>query len=87
MVHSTRVADVPQVTEVIAVEDQQTGEGATAFTVTELFTRPSPEAPLTWTGNLPVRCGRALASAGIDVRELLDPAAASGSALGQVGWR
>ncbi len=87
VVHSTRVADVPQVTEVIAVEDQQTGEGATAFTVTELFTRPSPEAPLTWTGNLPVRCGRALASAGIDVRELLDPAAASGSALGQVGWR
>ena len=87
VVHSTRVAGVPQVTEVIAVEDQQTGEGATAFTVTELFNCPTPEAPLAWTGHLPVRLGRALASAGIDVRELLDPAAASRSAVERVGSR
>jgi pilus assembly protein CpaF len=87
VVHSTRVAGVPQVTEVIAVEDQQTGEGATAFTVTELFTRATPEAPLAWTGNLPVRCTRALASAGIDARELLDPGARAGSPVGQVGPR
>ncbi len=87
VVHSTRVAGVPRVTEIIAVEDQQTGEGATAFTVTELFTRSSPEAPLVWTGHLPARCTRALASAGIDVRELLDPGRAAGAAAGGVGAR
>jgi len=30
--------------------------GGTAFTVTELFTRARWDAPLTWTGQVPVRC-------------------------------
>lgn len=72
VVHSERVDGVPRVTEVVAVEDQQTGDGATAFTVTDLFTRPSPGAPLRWTGNLPVRCAPALAAAGSDLRALLE---------------
>jgi hypothetical protein len=71
-VHSSRVDGVPQVNEVVAVEDQQTGEGASAFTVTELFRRERPGAPLAWTGAMPVRCGPALAAAGYDLRELLD---------------
>jgi pilus assembly protein CpaF len=72
VVHSSRVDGVPQVNEVIAVEDQQTGEGASTFTVTELFRRERPDAPLTWTGAVPVRCARPLAAAGYDVRDLLD---------------
>jgi pilus assembly protein CpaF len=82
VVHSERVDGVPVVTEVLAVEDQQTGEGATAFTVTELFARPAPDEPLAWTGNLPVRCARALSSAGFDVRELLDTAVIGGLGAG-----
>jgi pilus assembly protein CpaF len=72
VVHSSRVDGVPQVNEVIAVEEQTTSEGGTAFTVSELFTRETPAAPLTWTGTIPVRCARALTAAGYDVRELLD---------------
>ena len=76
VVHSDRVDGVPRVTEVIAVEEQRTGEGATAFTVSELFGLDRPDGPLTWTGTVPVRCVRALAAAGYDVRELLDTATA-----------
>ena len=72
VVHTGRVDGVPQVTEVLAVEDLQTGEGASAFTVSELFTRAGPGEPLTWTGTIPARCSRALAAAGYDVRELLE---------------
>jgi pilus assembly protein CpaF len=72
VVHSSRVDGIPQVTEVVAVEDQQTGEGAAAFTVTELFRRERPDAPLAWTGAMPVRCGPAFAAAGYDLRDLLD---------------
>ena len=74
VVHCSRVDGRPQVNEIIAVEDQQTGQGATAFTVTELFRRASPTAPLTWTGNLPSRASRVLAAAGVDSRELLEAA-------------
>jgi pilus assembly protein CpaF len=72
VVHSSRVDGVPQVDEVIAVEDQQTGDGAATFTVTELFRRERPGAPLAWTGAVPVRCARPLAAAGYDVRDVLD---------------
>ena len=83
VVHSERIGGVPQVTEVVAVEEQQTGSGATAFTVTELFARVTPEAPLAWTGNLPVRCVPALVASGADVRELLDPAGPALSGVDQ----
>ncbi len=72
VVHAGRVDGVPQVTEVLAVEDQQTGAGASAFTVSELFARAGPGEPLTWTGTVPTRCSRALVAAGYDVRELLE---------------
>ncbi|MFP4312187.1 MAG: hypothetical protein ACLFS9_09455, partial [Nitriliruptoraceae bacterium] len=71
VVHTTRYHGTPQVTEVVAVEDQQTGEGAAAFTVTDLFHRRTPDAPLTWTGNLPVRASRAFQAVGLDVRQAL----------------
>ena len=72
VVHCARVRGKPQVTEIIAVEDLQTGPEGTAFTVTELFSRSRWDAPLTWTGELPVRCQRSLEEAGYDVRELLN---------------
>jgi pilus assembly protein CpaF len=71
VVHSARTADGVQVVEVAAVEDQQAGPEATAFTVTELFGRERPGAPLQWTGNLPVRAARALEMAGFDLTSLL----------------
>jgi pilus assembly protein CpaF len=72
VVHCSRVDNVPQVDEIIAVEEQQTTEGGTAFTVTELFSRQTPDGPLAWTGAIPVRCARALTAAGYELRELLD---------------
>ena len=79
-----RVGERVLVDEVIAVEDLQTGRDATSFTTSELFRRQHPEAPLTWTGTVPVRASRSLEMAGYDVRQLLDDGgrtAASGTAL------
>jgi pilus assembly protein CpaF len=75
VVHCSRSGPDVRVSEILAVEELQTGREAVAFTVTELFTRPRPDQALTWTGNLPVRAGRMLEAAGYDVRALLDPEA------------
>ena len=72
VVHCSRVGGSPRVSEVIAVEEPQTGPDAVQFTATELFGRPRPDEGLTWSGNLPIRAARALGEAGYDVRELLD---------------
>lgn len=75
VVHCARHGERVQVTEIAAVEDFQGGRDATAFTVSELFRRERPDAPLRWTGDLPTRARRALEAAGHDVRRLLDPEA------------
>jgi pilus assembly protein CpaF len=75
VVHCARVDRRLQVMEVAAVEDMQGGPDAAAFTLTELFSRPRPDAPLAWTGNLPSRLARPLEHAGCSVRALLDEAA------------
>ena len=72
VVHCARTPDGPRVTEIVAVEDLAAGPEATQFTVTELLRRSGPDAPLTWTGQVPVRLERALTAAGYDVRTLLD---------------
>jgi pilus assembly protein CpaF len=72
VVHCARVGGAPRVTEIVAVEDLQTGPEGTNFTVTELFSRTRWDAPLTWTGNLPVRCQRAFEESGIDLRSVLN---------------
>ncbi len=72
VVHCARRDGRVQVTEVIAVEELLSGPEGTAFTVTELFRRSRWEAPLRWTGTVPVRAARALTDAGYDVRALLD---------------
>ena len=71
VVHCGRGNDGPRVTEVIAVEDLAGGPDAAQFTVTQLFARPSPGEELRWTGNLPIRIGRALLDSGSDVHALL----------------
>ena len=75
VVHCARVRGIPRVTEIVAVEELQTGPEATSFTTTELFARERHDAPLTWTGNLPVRCGRAFDEAGFHLPTLLDAGA------------
>jgi pilus assembly protein CpaF len=72
VVHCARVRGVPRVTEIVTVEELQTGPEGTAFTVTEVFGRARWDAPLTWTGNLPVRCARAFEESAQDLRALLD---------------
>ncbi len=85
VVHCARVRGVPEVTEVLAVEDLRTGPESTAFTTTELFSRARHDAPLTWTGNVPVRCSRAFEEAGHDLRALLE-AAGPGTAAAPTAW-
>jgi len=74
VVHCTRTARGPRVSEVITVEDLAGGAEATQFTVTEVFRRSGPDGSLEWTGDLPVRAGRALADAGHDPRRTLQDA-------------
>jgi pilus assembly protein CpaF len=74
VVHCTRRHGRVRVSEVVAVEDQQAGPQGVQFTVTELFTRARWDAPLRWTGNVPVRAARAFSDAGIDLRALLEAA-------------
>ncbi len=71
VVHCARRGGRPQVTEVLAVEDLQTGPDATTFTTTDLFRRAGPGAPLRWTGQLPVRASRSFEESGVDVRTLM----------------
>jgi pilus assembly protein CpaF len=73
VVHSARQRGQVKVTEILVVEELQTGPDATSFTTTEVFRRPRWDEPLVWTGNLPVRSRRAFEEAGYDVRTLLDP--------------
>jgi pilus assembly protein CpaF len=84
VVHCTRIAGVPRVTEIVAVEDLQTGPEGTAFTVTELFGRARWDAPLTWTGNLPIRCARTFEESGQDIQGILESGAQQAVWLDQV---
>ena len=71
VVHCARGPRGPYVNEIVAVEDLAGSADATQFTVTELFSRSAPDAPLTWSGNLPIRAAKALRQNGSDLRELL----------------
>ncbi len=74
VVHCARTPHGLRVTEIIAVEEQHTGPDATAFTVTDLFRRATPYAPLMWTGVIPQRLTRMLEVAGYDATTLLSNA-------------
>jgi pilus assembly protein CpaF len=72
VVHCTRTALGPRVTEVALVEDLAGGAEATHFTLTEVFRRAGADQPLAWTGDVPARAVRPLADVGYDIRRLLD---------------
>lgn len=73
VVHCARQADRVRITEVLAVEDLQVGPENVAFTTTSVFSRPRHDAPLRWSGNLPIRAARSLELAGYDVRAMTEP--------------
>ncbi len=76
VVHTERGPSGPQVTSIIAVEDLVAGPDAVQFTTTEVFARARRDAPLAWTGMLPIRAGRRLEQHGYDPRQLLEQAGA-----------
>jgi pilus assembly protein CpaF len=78
VVHAVRGPQGPRVMEVIVVEDLASSADSTQFTVTEMFHRRGYDAPLEWTGNVPVRSQRAFEDIGIDLRQLLDAPAWQG---------
>lgn len=78
VVHCSRTSAGPRVVEVVAVEELAGGPEAAQFTVTELFTRPGPDAPLVWTGEMPARLARQVAEAGDDLPALLRSDGGSG---------
>ena len=71
IVHTERGPDGPQITEVLAVEDLAGGADATQFTTTPVFHRPTRDAQLAWTGQIPARLAAGLARAGHDLRTLV----------------
>lgn len=74
VVHTERGPEGPAVTSITAVEDLTAGPDAVNFTTTEVFGRQRGDAPLEWTGMLPLRATRRLERHGIDVRRLLGAA-------------
>ena len=74
VVFCRRTPSGPVVAEIAAVEDLAAGPEATQFTVTEIFSRRGPESRLQWSGNLPVRAGRAFEDAGLDLLAAIDDA-------------
>jgi len=76
VVHARRTARGPRVTEIALVEDLAGGAEAAQLTVTEVFRRAGSlahDAPLEWTGNVPVRAARAFDDAGLDLLGVLRP--------------
>jgi pilus assembly protein CpaF len=71
VVHCARGPNGPRVTEIVAVEDLASGADAAQFTVTSVFARHG-DGQLVWTGNVPVRLGRALNDGDRSIHQLLD---------------
>lgn len=72
VVHAARWGGRVEVTSIVTVEDLVGGAEANQFTVTEVFAREAPGAPLRWTGHIPVRASRSFSSLGIDLLTLLE---------------
>ena len=72
VVHSVRTHEGPRVSGIVCVEDFAGTADSTQFTVTEVFTRPQIDGPLQWSGLIPTRVAGALASAGMDMRSVLN---------------
>lgn len=71
VIHCIRGPNGPRVSEIAAVEDLAGGADASQFTVTQVFGRQAPDAPLIWAGNMPVRLTSALRLHGESIHDLL----------------
>ena len=58
VVFSRRGPEGPRVTEIVAVEDLAGSPTTGAFTVSDVFTRPTADSELAWTGEVPARLVR-----------------------------
>jgi pilus assembly protein CpaF len=74
VVHCVRTSAGPRVAEVVAVEELLGGPEATPFTVTDVFTRAERDAPLRWSGHVPIRLERTFELAGLELTRHLDGA-------------
>ena len=72
VVHCVRTDSGLRISEIAAIEELTGGADAPALTVTELFRRATPDGPLQWTGQVPVRLGRTMHNHGHDIRRLLE---------------
>ena len=70
VVHCTRGAAGPRVTEIVAVEDLATGDTG-RFTTTPLVVRSHPDGPLEWSGLVPERLMTRVATRGVDLAPVL----------------
>jgi len=71
VVHSVRTPDGPRVSTISCVEDLSASADSAQFTMTEVFSRPTREEPLRWTGNIPQRTAYAFDDTNLDIREIL----------------
>jgi len=71
VVHCVRTPDGPRVATIACVEDLSASVDSGQFTMTEVFSRPSRDQPLKWTGNVPQRVALAFDDAGLDIRGIL----------------
>ncbi len=82
VVFAERNAGHLQVTEIIAMEEQAAGTDAVAFTTTDLFSRRTPGAALTWSGQVPVRLSRMFERRGLDFRRIVHSGDLTGAGHG-----
>jgi pilus assembly protein CpaF len=74
VVFAERTSAGLRVAEIIALEEQSAGTDSVTFTTTDLFRRAMPDAPLSWTGQIPLRLTRMFERKGCDIRKLLNAA-------------
>jgi pilus assembly protein CpaF len=72
VVHCARTPIGPRVMEILAVEDLAGGVEATQFTTTAVFSRATPEDPLMWTGQFPVRLAGLFGQSGTSLHDQCD---------------
>ncbi len=81
VVHCARERGSVKVTEIVMVEELQTGPDSTSFTTTEVFRRRHWDEPLSWSGNVPIRARGAFEISGCDLRAVLEMATTSREAV------
>lgn len=71
VVHCIRTPEGPRVNTIACVEELSASLESAQFTMTNVFTRPGRDAPLTSTGSIPQRTARAFEEFGLDIRDIL----------------